>query len=116
MMRKLISILIFLLFAAPALAVDVTVSWTAPDDDRVTGYYVYYGTASPPTTEIDAETATQQAVTDLTEGEVYYFGAKSYDADGNTSVMSDIIEYTVTPDPEVIQIPGRPKEIRLMFK
>jgi len=115
-MKKLIIILIVLLFAAPALAADVTLSWTAPDDDRVTGYYVYYGTSNPPSTEVDAGSATQQVITDLTEGTVYFFGAKSYDADGNMSVMSDIIEWTAEPGPEVIQIPGKPREIRLMFE
>ena len=109
-------LLVMFLTSGCAWAVDVTLSWTAPNDDRVTGYYVYYSTSNPPATEIDAGSATQQVITDLTEGEVYYFGAKSYDADGNTSVMSDILEWTAEPGPEVIQIPGKPKEIRLMFE
>lgn len=115
-MRRLLFIIgLVLLLASPALAVDVTLSWTAPDDERVTGYCVYYGTSNPPTTEIDAGIATEQSITDLTEGTVYYFGAKSYDADGNTSVMSDILEWTAEAGPQTIQIPRKPSEIRLIF-
>ncbi len=115
-MKKLIIAIILMLIATPALAADVTLQWTAPNDDRVTGYYVYYGQSNPPTTEIDAGSATEQVITDLTEGETYYFGAKSYDADGNTSVMSDILEYVVVPKPTTITIPSRPGEIRIIFE
>lgn len=114
-MKTLIALAILLL-TTPALAVDVTLSWTAPDDERVTGYYVYYGTSNPPTTEIDAGSATEQSISDLTVDEVYYFGAKSYDADGNTSVMSDILEWTAEPGPQTIRIPNSPSEIRLIFE
>jgi len=117
MKRLIIAIaLLVLLIVSPALAADVTLSWTAPDDERVTGYYVYYGQSNPPANEIDAEAATEQVISDLTEGQTYYFGAKSYDADGNTSVMSNIIEYTVVSSPQVITIPDRPSEIRILFQ
>jgi hypothetical protein len=118
---KTIAMILILFLTTPALAVDVTLSWTAPDDDRVTGYFVYYGTSNPPVpsnggTELDAGSATQQIITDLTEGTDYYFGAKSYDADGNTSVMSDILEWTAEAGPQTIQIPHKPSEIRLIFE
>lgn len=100
MKRLILSIIMVLFLSSAALSADVTLSWTAPDDDRVTGYNVYYGTSDPPTTEIDAGDATQQTIQDLSQGTTYYFGAKSYDAEGRTSVMSDIIQYTVPIAPE----------------
>lgn len=100
MKRILLISLLILLIPALSFAADVTLSWTAPDDDRVTGYYVYYGTSNPPTTEIDASNTTQHTIQDLSQGTTYYFGAKSYDAEGRTSVMSDIIQYTIPTAPE----------------
>jgi hypothetical protein len=124
MMRKpkitILLIALVLLAAAPALARDVTLSWTAPDDDRVTGYYVYYGQANPPVpenggTEIDAGSTTSQEITGLAGGSTYYFAARSYDADGNTSVMSDILEYYVPEEPDTITVDplGRPGSMQL---
>jgi len=116
-MKKLIFAIVFVLMSASVcLAVDVTLSWIAPADDRVTGYFVYYGTTNPPETEMDAGAATEQRISDLTGGDTYFFGAKSYDADGNTSTMSDIIEWTATAGPQTIKIPARPSEIRLLFE
>jgi len=117
-MKKIIPMMfgLFFFMVLPVMAVDVTLSWTAPEDDRVVGYYVYYGQSNPPANELDAGSATEQVVSDLTEGQTYYFGAKSYDAAGNTSAMSDIIEYTVVAGPQVITIPNRPSEIRILFQ
>ena len=103
-MKKLIIASLILLFAAPAFAADVRLSWTMPDDDRVSGVEVYHGQTNPPTasnggTVQDAGMNNSILLTGFTEGETYYFAAKSYDADGNKSVFSDIIEYTIPSAP-----------------
>lgn len=104
--------------ATPANAEDVRLTWDAPDDDRVVGYNVYVGPNDPPTvdnggTVYDAGTATNYTVTGLTVGETYLLGATSYDVDGNESVMSGRIQYTVVERPGVTIIPQMPKSFKL---
>lgn len=124
-MKKIliVALIAFFCMVSTGFARDATVSWTMPDDDRVTGVLVYHGPNNPPTvdnggTQIDAGMATEQEITGLTVGDTVYFGAKSYDADGNTSVFSNILEWVVPPDIQTIPIPSvdRPKEIRLIFE
>lgn len=100
----IIAILAIALTAAPALATDVTLSWTKPDDARVTGYNIY---VDPVLVDIGSDI--DATVTDLTDGLTYYFGATSFDAEGVESPMSDIIKYTVQPASKVIEIPGPPE-------
>lgn len=117
-MKKYAALLVLCLsIATSALAADVTLSWTAPEDDRVVGYNVYYGPGNPPAANVvDAGSQTEILIQELTEGDVVYFGATSYDADGNESVMSDVLEWTVEPGPKTIRIPAGPREIRLIFE
>ena len=119
-MKKLFIVLSVLFCAATVQCADVTVSWTAPDDARVTGYNVYVSTSlSDIKTTISgtvAAPATSYTVTGLTEGEDYYFGATSRDAQGNESAMSDIIHYTVESPAQVIEVLGRPKSIQINFE
>lgn len=113
-MKRLI--LLLLLMAAPAWG--VTLSWDAPDDPRVVGYNVYYGElgsdfkASP---EIEVGEETQVLIPDLVDGQTYEFAATSRDADGNESAFSDTLQWTAEPGSKTIKIPGRPREIRLLF-
>lgn len=119
-MKKLFIIFTSLfVFATSAFAVDVTLKWTAPDDTRVTGYDVYYGPNNPPTANtvaVEGHDTTEVQITGLVEGNVVYFGAKSHDADGNQSAMSDVIEWTVEPASKTISVPSGPSEIRILFK
>ena len=96
---------------------DVTLSWEAPVpvDSRITGYDIYVSTLEPPLTEADcigSTTETSLEITNLPTATGHYFGAKSHDAEGNQSVMSDYIHYTTEADigpPVIIEIPGRIK-------
>jgi len=94
---------------------DVTLTWEAPDDSRITGYDVYVSITEPPLTEADcigSTTETSMEINNLPSDTGHYFGAKSHDADGNQSVMSDYIHYTTAPEvgpPVIIEIPGRIK-------
>ena len=121
-MKKLIlSVLFVFLFSSFALAEDVTLSWTAPDDDRVTGYNIYYGETgsefkSSVGVAVDGHTTTSVDIADLSVGASYSFAATSRDAEGNESAFSDTIEYTVVSEPAIIRVPDRPKEMRIYFE
>jgi len=51
-------------------------SWSAATN--ATGYKVFYGTTSPPTTSIDAGNVTTYTLTGLTNGQTYYIAVKAY--------------------------------------
>ncbi|MFP4257224.1 MAG: DNRLRE domain-containing protein, partial [Desulfobacterales bacterium] len=79
---------------------DATLSWDKPDDSRVTGYNIYYGTSgsdfkSDPSITVDSADETSCLVEDLEEGISYDFAATSFDADGNESDFSETITHTV---------------------
>ena len=74
----------------------VHLTWTAPSSNGssdITGYKVFYGTASPPTTQLggtySAATLTVD-VTGLTPGVTYYFAVKAVNIAGD-SVLSNVI-------------------------
>lgn len=58
---------------------QVTLSWAAPQDSRVSGYKIYRGTGSQNyTVSIDAGDVTSHTVSDLEEDTIYYFAATAY--------------------------------------
>ena len=118
-MKKLIILAIFALcfFSVSAHAADVTLSWTAPADPRVTGYNVYVGTelATIGDNLYTSTTETSAVIADRVEAQGYYFGATSTDAELNESAMSDVIHYTIDAPGQVIEIPGRPGSITIQF-
>ncbi len=90
------SIILFLLLflAIPALlftvvnadAPQVTLGWNASTGSNVTGYKVYYGTASGNYAYyVDAGNTTSYAMTGLSAGATYYFAATAYDSSGDQS-------------------------------
>src|SRR6056297_190404 len=90
---------IFYLSSA-ALAADVTLSWTQPDDTRVAGYNIYYGESgtdfqSGPDQSIEPATQTSCSISGLKEGKTYNFAATSVDGNGNESDFSETIAYEV---------------------
>jgi hypothetical protein len=92
-------VLTILLLALPVLCLadDLTLSWTHPDDDRVTGYYVYHGTGKP-YTQVDVGYVAEYIISAYNAGDTFYVTATSYDADGNESVMGEILKVQVTAD------------------
>ncbi|MFP4257253.1 MAG: fibronectin type III domain-containing protein, partial [Desulfobacterales bacterium] len=97
---------LFVLPGLPAYAAEVTLQWDQPDDDRVTGYYIYYGekgydfdSADPDITIDDPET-TSAVLSDLEAGAKYEVAAKSFDNDDNESEFSEIVEFTAPEDDE----------------
>ncbi|MEI6796197.1 MAG: leucine-rich repeat protein, partial [Methanomassiliicoccales archaeon] len=93
---------------------SVTLVWTAPAGS-ITGYKVFYGTSSTPTTQfgstLNASTLTVD-VTGLSAETLYYFAVKAVNAAGD-SVPSNVLSaqvgdyiYTVSDNPSVATITG----------
>ncbi len=95
----------------------VTLTWTAPGDDgntgQATGYQLRYSTSpltaanfasatvvSPTPIPQPAGSTETYTVTGLQPSTTYFFGLKSYDEAGNTSVISNIATKTTDALPE----------------
>ncbi len=63
---------------------QVSLSWTAPNNggSAITGYKVYWGTSSPPTTVISTGTGTTYSHTGRTNGQIYYYQVAAVNAKG----------------------------------
>ena len=74
----------------------VTLEWDPSPDAWVTGYYIHYGLAtSNYTVRVDARNNTSCTITNLTPATTYYFVATAYAADGQESLPSNEVAYTV---------------------
>lgn len=74
----------------------VTLEWDPSPDAWVAGYAIHYGTASSNyTVRVDVGNATTCTITNLTPGATYYFVATAYTADGQESLPSNEVSYTV---------------------
>ena len=93
MIKKLFSNIIILLvlslFLSPtnSLAGQANLEWDAPDvSTDVAGYKIHYGTASGTYSQsIDAGNTISYIVSNLIEGQTYYFAVTTYDAAGDES-------------------------------
>jgi hypothetical protein len=92
-----------ILSSATAISSKVTLVWTEPAG-TITGYKVFYGTTSTPTTQfgdiLSASTLTVD-VTSLTPGTLYYFAVKAVNQAGD-SLPSNVLSatpYTVPAAP-----------------
>jgi hypothetical protein len=84
-----ISILFLSCFVPIAGAAEVTLAWDANTESDLGGYHVYVGTSSgiyP--TRIDAGKVTSFTVSNLIDGQNYYFVATAYDKNHNESGFS----------------------------
>jgi|GEM_PF-1781728 len=76
---------------------DVTVEWIANTETDLAGYKVYYGTSSGnygPGEDVGK--TTQKIVTELVEGQTYYFAVTAYDLSNNESAFSEEHELTIS--------------------
>lgn len=91
-----------LLFLLAQLAKGVTLEWDPSPDAWVAGYAIHHGTASSNyTVRVDVGTNLTATITNLTAGTTYYFIATAYTADGQESLPSNEVAYTVPyPRPE----------------
>ena len=118
-MKKIIlSLLILALVAVgSAAAADVKLAWDPNAEPEVTGYNLHWSTVNqiPFDNQIDAGSATTATVTDLAVGTTYFFTVTAYDAAGNQSDYSNIVEYTAEAGQVIIRILDRPKGIKVIF-
>ena len=99
---------LFVFLPVSAWAARVTLAWNPSPSPNVTGYGVSYGAASGDyTAYIDAGTNLAWAVTDLVQGDTYYFVVSAYDTNGDESPFSNEISYSV-PDPLAFGITNEP--------
>ncbi len=100
--KKFRMILLVALFtaASPAFlnAASVQLSWQPNGEPDLQGYNIYVGTQSRHyTTPIPAGNVTQYEVTDLDEGQLYYFALTAVDNSGNESGYSSEVSHTTMP-------------------
>jgi len=100
LITALCSLLLLLSLPPAAHSADVTLNWTAPEDERVAGYNIYYGPSDPafktrPAISIDSPEQTECSISGLQAGHIYYFAATSVDGDENESDFSETIRYRV---------------------
>jgi len=70
--------------------VTIPLAWNQSPDAKVTGYNVYYGTASHTyTNHVHLGTVTNATISGLAAGAVYFFAATSYNAAGTESSFSN---------------------------
>ncbi len=75
---------------------NVTLEWDPSPDAWVAGYALHYGTASSNyTVRLDVGSSTSVTVSNLTPGGTYYFVATAYTSDGQESLPSNEVGYTV---------------------
>jgi fibronectin type 3 domain-containing protein len=98
-----LSIFIFQMLSASAFSAQVTLAWDPNTDSDTAGYKLYYGEASGSYSQvIDVGDTTSYTVTNLTNGNTYYFTSTAYDATGNESEHSNEViktlvqQYTLT--------------------
>jgi len=79
-----------------AAAGQVTLAWDANTEPDLSGYRIYYGTASGTYgTPINVGNVLTYTVTGLTDGLTYYFALTAYDTFGNESGYSNEVVYAV---------------------
>jgi PKD repeat protein len=83
-------VLLLPLFALPAFAGTASLAWNASASTSVTGYKVYYGTASGVyPNQLDAHMALSLTVPSLTAGTKYYFAVTAYNSAGESGYSNE---------------------------
>ncbi|MCF8094843.1 MAG: fibronectin type III domain-containing protein [Desulfobacteraceae bacterium] len=87
----------------PANSAEVSLRWEQPHDERVDGYYIYWGpegyTPDPdnPDATIEGPATTDYTITGLQPDSNYEVVAKSFDSDtGNTSPFSETVTFSTS--------------------
>jgi hypothetical protein len=96
-MKSILIFIAFVLLLVPfAQATDVALAWDASASSGVTGYKIYYGTASRAygKTPVSVTSATAGTVTGLAAG-TWYFAVTAFDGSGNESAYSVEISTTI---------------------
>ena len=94
-MKKLLAVLLVILFAVPAFAVDVCLEWNPNSEPDLAGYRIFMRTgASYDYTNSDWEgTDTTCTIFGLSEGVTYHFVARAYDTEVLESTDSNEVQF-----------------------
>jgi hypothetical protein len=90
-------------------AAQATLTWDPPDiSTDVTGYMIHYGTASGTYSQgIDVGNTTSYTVSNLNDGQTYYFAATAYNHAGYQSVYSNEVS-NGTPIQQYLLVISKP--------
>lgn len=95
--RSVATLLLAWALSGPAFAAQVSLAWNASTSTAVTGYYVYYGTASRNyPNRVGVGNVTSYTVPNLNAGQTYYFAVTAHDASMAESPHSNEV-FTTTP-------------------
>lgn len=93
----------FGLLGAPSSASaahTVSLGWDPSTDSQIVGYRLYWGNSSANYSEhTDVGYVTDATLSDLADGNTYYFVVTSYNAAGTESLPSNEVSFSVAPDP-----------------
>lgn len=79
-----------------AYSAQATLVWDAVNDPGVVGYKLHYGKVPGLyTNSVDTGITTSSTVSDLSEGETYYFASTAYDSTGNQSGYSNEVSKSI---------------------
>jgi hypothetical protein len=79
-----------------AYAVGCTLAWDPNTETDLAGYKVYYGKSSGIySNNVDVGKQTYCEVSNLVDGQTYFFSVTAYDIDGNESAFSEEISHTI---------------------
>ena len=112
MTKKLFSSIIFSLVLCfcisptNSLAGQANLAWDPPDiSTDVTGYMIHYGTASGTYSQaVDVGNTTSYTVSNLIDGQTYYFAVTAYNAVGYESVYSNEVSIAIAPSQYLLMI------------
>lgn len=95
---SLLSLWLMLFCVDCAYSAQVTLTWDANTEAGLGGYKIYYGHYSRAYEHsVDVHNQTNCTLTDLEDGETYYFAATAYDIYGNESAFSEEVTWTSPP-------------------
>ena len=99
--NSIISLVLCFCFLSPSnsFAGQANLAWDPPDIfTDVTGYMIHYGTASGTYTQgVDVGNTTGYALSNLIDGQTYYFAVTAYNAVGYESVYSNEVSILMSP-------------------
>lgn len=79
------------------LAGQATLDWVASSNPGVAGYKLYFSTESGNYVQsVDVGNTTNCTISDLVDGQTYYFAARTYDIAGNYSGYSNEVSKTIS--------------------
>lgn len=94
-----------------AYAAQVTLAWDQNTESNLAGYKIYYGNSSRKYTrsvDVKDRTATTCTISDLIEGQTYYFAATAYNTSGSESNYSAEVIYPTDPETTSVPTPKNP--------